>query len=136
MQNTNKGTFKAALKEYKASKAAVDKLEERINRKDRALCAEYGHDGLSWTMESDTDFEKVLERLEKYMDSYGLQDKVNDARQKFREAELGFVRVAIGLMPGAYKMEQEALLGKVEQDYLTMRKVIDLALRLDVKTIA
>lgn len=136
MQKTNKGTFKAALKEYKASKAVVDKLEERINRKDRALCAKYGHDGLSWQMEDDTDFEAVLLDLEKYMDATGLQEQVNDARKKFREAEQGFARVAVGLMPNAYAVERAALVDKVERDYSTLQKVIDLALQLDVRTIA
>ena len=136
MQKTNKGTFKAALKEYKASKAAVDNLEERINRKDRALCANYGHDGLSWTMENDADFESVLVELEKYVESTGLQEQVNDARKKFQEAEQGFARVAVGLMPNAYAGERAALVDKVERDYSTLQKVIDLALQLDVRTIA
>ena len=131
-----KNTFKAALREYKVAKANMDKLDGRINRKDRAICAKYGHDGLSWTMENDADFEAVLLELEKYVESTGLQERVNDARKKFREAEQGFARVAVGLMPNAYAVERAALVDKVERDYSTLQKVIDLALQLDVRTIA
>ena len=39
-------------------------------------------------------------------------------------------------MPNAYAVDRAALVDKVERDYSTLQKVIDLALQLDVRTIA
>lgn len=88
-----------------------------------------------WTIDNAAVFEKACVFLESDEKVKEVEKKINTAKERLARSEEELLKIALEIIPKFYKKEKETLKKAVENNYTTRQKVIDLALRLDAKTI-
>lgn len=124
---------------YMLAKAHFETLDEQVAAVDHKYILEKGivnEDGsiprASWAIDDDDTCELAMAECTKIATESGLWDEFCKARTLLREAESELIKFGLSFMP---KKDREVLERAVEKDLTHRRKVLDLAFRLDTRTV-
>lgn len=85
-----------------------------------------------WCMDDDAAFEEANEEFEALIVAIGLDNELNEARDRLKSAENELIAFGLSLAPINVRATLERA---VMQNALTREKVLDLAFRLDASTV-
>ncbi|MGG3278974.1 hypothetical protein [Paenibacillus solani] len=126
-------------KTYMLAKAHFEAIDEQVASVDIMYIADKGivnADGsiprASWAIDDDATCELAMAECTKIATESGLWDEHCRARKLLREAETELIKFGLSFLP---RKDQEVLERAVENDLTCRTKVLDLAFRLDTKTV-
>lgn len=124
---------------YAMAKSYLQLCEDREREKEAAYIRDNGitnKDGTTpeyiWTIENEVLFDSVLEDFTS--SKYDLSNQTNEAKRLLKITENNLIDYGLSLLRRHYP-EQAAILDKHRNDYKTREKLIDLAFKLDTRTI-
>jgi hypothetical protein len=119
-------------KAYIKAKAVYDCANDRMNQLETAFLASSGRDEKHiWAIDEDSVFDRLnTEFSEVSRDEYAALVK---ARGDLKQAENDLIAYVLSIMPGEYKKEADIL--RSCRDIKARQEMIDLALRLDTRTV-
>lgn len=127
-------------KEYALAKTILETLKAEENDMEKEFCDGLGvvnDDGSipkrTWAIDNDEIAEKAIDDFGKILEDSGLWAKILEAEKRLRKAEDDMISYSLSLVP--YKKERETLENAARINYTTRQKIIDLAFRLDTKTV-
>jgi hypothetical protein len=125
---------------YALAKAQHDAIKADNDRREAEFCAEHGYKTEEgnpalhvWMIDDETIFEAASEEFCALNEQNG-QEEI-DAREALRAAEDALIEWGLSVMPLGLKKERETLRRESERNYTIRKKLIDLAFRLDARTI-
>ncbi|MGG4106739.1 hypothetical protein AAXB25_22835 [Paenibacillus lautus] len=126
-------------KTYMLAKAQYEAVDEQVESVDRKYIADKGivnADGsiprASWAIDDDATCELAMSECTKIVTESGLWDEHCKARKLLQEAESELIKFGLSFLP---KKDREVLERAVENDLGRRTKVLDLAFRLDTRTV-
>lgn len=124
---------------YMIAKSCVDALESNFDELEKKYISDKGivnTDGSVpkhlWCIDDDAEFEKANEEFEALIVAHGLENELNEARDRLKSAENELIAFGLSLAPINVRATLERA---VMQNALTREKVLDLAFRLDASTV-
>lgn len=126
-------------KAYMIAKSCVDALKSNLDELEKKYISDKGivnTDGSIpnhlWCIDDDAEFEKANEEFEALIVAHGLENELNEARDRLKSAENELIAFGLSLAPINVRATLERA---VMQNALTREKVLDLAFRLDASTV-
>lgn len=127
-------------KEFMMAKAILETLKDQQDEMEKEFYAGLGvlnDDGTipmrTWTIDNDEIAEKAIEDFSKIVEDCGLFEKILDAEKRLKSAEDALISYSLSLVP--FKKERETLGNAAKTNYTTRQKILDLAFRLDTRTV-
>ncbi|WP_163860379.1 hypothetical protein [Paenibacillus elgii] len=124
---------------YMLAKAHLESLEQLERELEEKYIAEHNivnPDGsiprASWAIDDDEICDKAMTECSKIVEESGLWAEILDARKQLSAAEDLLLEYGLSMVP---KKEKEVLEKAVKEDYTVRKKVINLVLKLDVRTV-
>ncbi len=125
---------------YALAKAYHDTIKAENDQREADFCrargyvTEEGNPALHvWMIDDESIFEAANEEFCAVNEQNG-QEEIN-AREVLRAAENALIEWGLSVMPLGLKKERETLRRESERNYTIRKKMIDLAFRLDARTI-
>ena len=127
-------------KVYALAKAHHDAIKADNDRREAEFCAEHGYKTEEgnpalhvWMIDDETIFEAANEEVCALNKQNG-QEEIN-AREALNAAENTLIEWSLSIMPIGFVKERETLRHESERSYTIRKNLIDLAFRLDARTI-
>ena len=126
---------------YALAKAQHDAIKADNDRREAEFCAEHGYKTEEgnpalhvWMIDDEAIFEAANEEFCALNEQNG-QEEIN-ARETLNTAEDALIEWGLSVMPIGFVKERETLRRGAEQNFKTREKLIDLAFRLDSRTVS
>jgi hypothetical protein len=125
---------------YALTKARHDAIKADNDRREAEFCAEHGYKTEEgnpalhiWMIDDEAIFEAANEEF-CALNEQNWQEEIK-AREALNDAEDALIEWGLSVMPLGLKKERETLRRESERNYTIRKKLIDLAFRLDARTI-
>ena len=134
-----KRIYNKVQEEYLLAKAQLELLEEEENKLEQKFIIEKGivnADGsipvATYAIDDDETADKAIDDFGKLVVDCGLWAKILKARETLKAAESNLVEYGLSIAP---KKEREILEKAARTNYTVRRKIIDLVIKLDARTV-
>jgi len=134
-----KRTYNKFQETYLLAQAQLELLEEEEKKLEQQFIIDKGinnADGsiptATWTIDDDETADKAINEFGKLLADSGLWAKILAARETFKVAENNLIEYGLSIAP---KREREVLTEAAKTNYTVRKKIIDLVIRLDTRTV-
>ncbi len=124
---------------YMIAKSCVDALESNLDELEKKYISDKGivnTDGSIpnhlWCMDDDAEFEKANEEFEALIVAHGLENELNEARDRLKSAENELIAFGLSLAPDNIRKTLEKA---ARQNAIIREKVLNLTFNLDTSTL-
>jgi oligoribonuclease (3'-5' exoribonuclease) len=134
-----KRSYNKVQETYMLAKAHLEVLQQQEREIEQKYIADHdivNPDGsiprASWAIDDDATCETAMAECSKIVQESGLWAEIVEARKLLNAAEKDLLAYGLSIVP---KREKQVLEKAVEEDYTVRKKVIDLVLKLDARTV-